>query len=231
MDKVTIVSCWDGGHYYPYEYVNRLYRACKRNTSYPFDFVLYLGPLAEKNQGVFKIDPAIKTVQTGLPYWWCGMPFWKENPPGVKAEARLFIDLDVVVVGSLNDLFLYPSDHCCSLDYPGIAAPAGHERDINPGVTLIRGNAGAWVWEEYVNTGKPTWNPLDRTIDKSPLPLAAQGIINNGQGADAFPAEWCSSYKLTFKKRGLPADCRTVHFHGQPKQGEVNEPFVMENWH
>lgn len=229
LQKVTIVSCWDGGDHYSYEYVNRLYRACKRNTSYPFDFVLYVGPLAEKNPGIFKIDPEVKFMQTGLPYWWCGMPFWKANPPGIETEVRLHLDLDIVIVGSLDGLLGYPSAHCCSLDFPEGKAPHGQEKDINPGVTLIRGDAGAWVWKEYLRHGMPTWNPFDRDADK-PLPLAAQAIINEVHGADAFPGRWCASYKFAVQGKGLPEDCRTVHFHGRPKQGDVEESFVKENW-
>jgi hypothetical protein len=47
MEKVTICTNWDGSGYYPIEYVNRLYRACLRNTDRAIDFVLYAGPEAK----------------------------------------------------------------------------------------------------------------------------------------------------------------------------------------
>ena len=230
MDKVTIITSWDGSDYYAAEYVNRLYRACVWNISTPFDFVLYAGPAAEKRQD--EIVQGIKIVPVGLPYWWAGMPAWQFPAPGVETNTRLFIDLDVVITGSLDLLLTWPSDFCCSRDWASHNAPPGHEHDANPGVTLLRGDAGAWVWDAYVKAGKPVHNPHDPSIDHSPCHMAAQGIINNRQGwaVDLFPQEVCTSYKLTVKRHGLPAGCRTVHFHGRPKQHEVDEPWIKESW-
>lgn len=229
MDKVTIVTNWDGSNYYSPEYIHRLFRACARNITGPFDFVLYAGPDAEKRRS--EIDARIKFVPVGLPYWWSKGCLWQFPTPGVETDTRLFIDLDIVVTGSLDDLLKWPSDFCCSRDYPPGIAPHGHVNDANDGVTLLRGNAGAWIWDEYVKAGKPVWNPMDPNIDHSPLPLAEMQIINEHPGCcDLFPADLCASYKLTVKKYGLPAGCRTVHFHGRPKQHEVDEPWIKENW-
>lgn len=235
MPEATIVTSWDGSAHGSAEYVNRLFRACKRRTTIPFSFLLYTGPEAAIPGRLDGMDPAIGIVQTGLPWWWCGMPFWKEDAPGVKTERRLFLDLDTVIVGSLDDLILYDSDHVCSRDWPKDRAPMGEERDANPGVTMIRLGGGAWVWEEYERGGKPTWSPHDRSVDHSPFPLAAQGIINDRKragkgGTDLFPEPWAMSYKLAVQDRGIPEGCRIVHFHGKPKQWHVNEPFVRDNW-
>lgn len=221
MEKVTIYTGW-GGENYAADYVNRLYRACKRNMTMPFDFVLLCGPSADAHS----LDRGIEIIETGLPFWWSGMVFWSPDIVG----RRLFLDLDVVVVGSLDALFSVDSDFCCSRDWASHNAPIGGERDANPGVTLLKGNAGRWVWDEYVNAGKPTWNPMDKSVDHSPCHLAAQGIINNRGGVDLFPQDLCASYKFTAQRRGVPEGCATVHFHGRPKPHEVNHGWVVENW-
>lgn len=219
MEKVTICTSW-GGEYYTADYVNRLYRSCIRNMARPFDFVLLAGPSVRKES----LKPEVKIIETGLPYWWAGMVFWS------LSGTRLFLDLDVVVVGPLDRLFEVDSSFCCSRDWASWNAPAGRENEANPGVTLLRGDAGLWVWDEYVKAGKPAWNPLDDTIDKSPCNMAAQGIINERGGVDLYPQEVCASYKFTVKKTGLPKECVTVHFHGQPKPHDCGEAWVNDHW-
>lgn len=230
MGKVSIVTSWCGGKAYSVEYVNRLYRACLRNMSREFDFILYAGLEAEKSRG--DLDAAIEFVPVELLYWWGGMRFWQDPAPGIKTDARLFLDLDVVVVGNLDVLFDTASAFCCSRDWTAQNAPDGHVNDANPGVTLLRGNAGAWVWDEYERAGMPQWDPMDPEVDHSPCHMAAQGIINSGKygQVDLFPTDLCASYKYTVKKHGLPPGCVTVHFHGHPKPHEVDEGWVKSCW-
>ena len=229
MEKVTICTNWDGSGYYPIEYVNRLYRACLRNTDRAIDFVLYAGPEAKGK--IDGLNANIRVVPIDLPHWWSKCEFWKHPTPGVNTETRLWIDLDVVVVGSLDVLIDWPSKFCCSRDWTERNAQAGHVDDANDGVTLLRGDAGSWLWDEYVRHGKPTWKPFDPTIDHSPLPLAMMTLINSRRGCcDLYPTELCASYKYTVQKYGLPEGCATVHFHGRPKQHEVDELWIKDCW-
>lgn len=231
-NEITIGTCWDGGDYYSVDYVNRLYRACRRNTTIPFDFVLYVGPEAEKPGRCAGIDRAIRIVPVGLPFWWCGMPWWMKNPPGIYTGSILYLDIDQVIVGSLDDLILYPSNHAYMKDYPSFACPPGLENDACVSTSLIRNGAGALIWEIYEKAGKPIWNPLAGT---GQLPMACQGIVNDPNHyieKDLFPENWVCSYKLWVLKKGLPEDCRIVSFHGRPKPHEVLgcESWVRENW-
>lgn len=159
------------------------------------------------------------TMVNGLPVF--GGIDWLQNYQG-----------NVVVVGSLDSLFDVDSECCCSRDWSTYShIPSGHEKDANPGVSLVRGDAGAWVWDEYVKCGKPVWNPQDRSVDHSPCHMAAQGIINDHRGrVDLFSQDVCASYKYTVRKIGLPSGCVTVHFHGQPKPHECGESWVKECW-
>ena len=225
MDKVTICTSWDGKDYYSAEYVEKLYAACLRNTSYPFNFVLFAG--ADVKAGSF--GKGITVVHTELSYWWPGMLFWMKRPPRVKTKTKLFIDLDVVIVGNLDTIIEWESDHCYSTDWPPVMAPPGRERDANPGLSLIRDGADSYVWDEYVKAGTPNWNPFEK--GRGALPMAAQGILNDGaKDYDLFPYHLCPSYKLYVKEYGLPKDCVAVHFHGRPKQDDFNDSWVKDNW-
>jgi len=231
--KVTIGANWDGGDYYPLEYVNRLYRAVERHRTIPFDFVLFIGPEAEKPGKLNGLESAVKVVPVGLPSWWSTLPWFMKNPPGVETDTILFLDLDIVILSCLNPILRFPSDLAMMKDYPAALCPVGHETDGNNGVTLIRNGAGVRVWEEYEKAGKPVWDALDTTIDKGTLRLAAMTIVNdpkNGIKIDLFPENWICSYKLQVLKKGLPEGCRIVHFHGVPKPHEVNEKWVKDNW-
>ncbi|MEI7635879.1 MAG: hypothetical protein WCJ37_01125 [Syntrophus sp. (in: bacteria)] len=227
---ITIGACWDGRDFYSAEYVNRLYRACLRNTTIPFDFVLYIGPSAEGRR--HEIDPAIRIVQTGLPYWWSGFMFWKNDPPGINTETVLYLDLDQVIVGGLDDLINFPSEQAYMTGYPRHACPPGMERLTCVSTSLLRNGAGRKVWDEYVALGKPQWDPWNPPTGRL-LPIGCQSIIDDpahGMKYDLFPEEWVASYKLQILKKGMPHDCRVVAFHGRPKQHEVPDDFVKEHW-
>lgn len=227
-EKITIGACWDGGDYYPPYYVNRLFNACLRNVSMLFDFVLYVGPMAEEPGRTDEIDPRIRIVPVGLPSWWSGMVFWKPDPPGIETDSILYLDLDQVIIGNLDAIINFPSNHACMKDFPSFACPPGKEKDGCVSTTLIRKGFGARVWEEYVRAGMPTWDVLKDRPGK--LPMAAQGLVNQYTEHALFPEDWICSYKLWIRKHGIPENCKIVSFHGHPKPHEVRDRFVLENW-
>lgn len=230
--EITIGSCWDGRGFYTVEYVNRLYNSCVRNTTIPFDFVLYVGPGAEEPGRMDGINPAIRVIQTGLPYWWSGFVFWQKDPPGIETPSILYLDLDQVILGSLDDLILYPSNQAYMKGYPKHACPKGSERDTCVSTSLLRAGAGHKVWDEYCALGKPQWDPWKPPANRA-LPVGCQSILDDpkqGIKYDLFPEEWICSYKLQVLQRGLPDDCRIVAFHGRPKPHEVADEFVKEHW-
>jgi hypothetical protein len=241
MDDFTVVTCWDGRDYYPKEYINILYNMVERHTTIPHEFVLYAGPEAEKPGRCDGINPAIRIVFTGMPSWWQNAKIMQPDPIGIGTKSLLFLDLDIVIIGSLDDLILYPSDFALSREYPTGHIPIGAEiqamkaDNANIGIMLIRNNGAAKVWEEYVKAGAPTWDPLKTGVAaRGALPLATQTIINYpkyGIKRDLFPSDWVVSYKYQVLKRGIPEDCRIIHFHGAPKQAAcMHELFVRENW-
>jgi hypothetical protein len=228
---ITIAAVWDGTNLvYTADYVNRLYNSCLRNTTIPFDFVLYTGPQAEKPGRLDGINPAIKIVPVGLPYWWGKLVFFQKDPPGIRTDRILYLDLDQVIVGTLDDIIDFPSDFACMKGYPSFDCPPGLENEACASTFLLRKGSLSVVWDEYEKAGKPVWNPQG---GNGPLRLAEQEIINDPRLEikwDLFPETWIISYKLWAKKKGLPSDCKIVAFHGRPKQTEVTDAFVSEHW-
>jgi len=229
-EKVTIGACWDGGDYYSFDYVNRLYNSVERNTTHPFDFVLYTSPDALRNRDLKLINPNIKIVQTQLGWWWSGVHLWAKKPAGVRTETLLYLDLDIVIIDNIDPLLEFPSAHAYMKDYPSRHCPKGLEGVGNCSVVLMRNGAGHEVWETYDKAGRPNWNPLDPPEDRL-FPYSAQSILNDKKiPHDLFPEEWVASYKLEILKRGMPLDCKIVSFHGRPKPHECTENWIVRSW-
>lgn len=237
MDKpeFSVVACWDGSNeFYTYDYVNKLLYAIERNTKIPFEFLLYVGPLAQQNQlGLRKLDSRVNIIHTPFPYWWSGMLCWQKNPPGATTNNILYMDLDQVIVGCLDPIINFPSEQAYMKDYPSDCCPKGKENDGNATISLIRNGSGHQVYGEWCRCGNPVWNPAKPPANRL-LPLAAQGIVNDLKiPHDVFPETWVQSYKLAVLKNQniIHPDCISVSFHGKPKPHEcLHLPFVKENW-
>lgn len=231
MNKFTVGCIWDGSDYYPAKYVNVLYNSVKRNTTIPFDFILYAGAYAKNHPDLKALDKNIRVIHNNFKQWWGGMLWWQAKPEGVETDTVLYIDLDVVIVGNLDPIVNFPSDHAYMKDYPVDMCPRGKENDGNCSVALIRNGAGSRVWEEYEKAGMPQWDVLDPPAGRL-FPLGAQGIMNDYKiKHDLFPQDWVPSYKLDVAKRGVQPDCIAISFHGRPKPHELlYVPFIKENW-
>lgn len=229
-EEITVGCVWDGSDYYGPEYVNRLYASVLRNTTVPFEFVLYAGPWVREKLG--ELDPRIRVVHIGLPYWWSAMYFWKPDPPGVNTSDVLYLDLDQVITGDLDPIFRFPSDHAYMKDYPADACPNGCEAHGCASTALIRNGAGAAVWGEYVRAGMPQWNPLEAKPAR-PMPMGVQTVLNEekfGARFDVFPENWVVSYRIWTKRKGIGGGVKIVAFHGRPKPHEVDDKWVKEHW-
>jgi hypothetical protein len=226
---VIITVGWSGDRMYSLEDVNRLYRGVKRHTTVPFDFVLCAGPEAQKPGRLDGLEAGVMVINS--PYHWCWTGF-KALEPGVISGDLLTLGLDVVIVGSLDDLINYPSDMAMMKDYPSRLSNAKNRDDINCEVMLLRNGKQKLIWDEWVRMGKPEWDD-DIPPNERIWPMCQQGWINEKKPfpVDMFPENWIASYKLTVKPHGLPDDCRIVSFHGDPKPKEcMQERFVREHW-
>jgi len=115
MGAVNII-CMKWGNKFPVEYVNRLFGMVSRNLNIPFRFVCF----TENSDGI-RSDVEIQPLpELDLPP---GAPErgWRKltvlgNNFGGLSGAALFLDLDVVIVGSLDDFFNYPGDFLIAHD-------------------------------------------------------------------------------------------------------------------
>jgi hypothetical protein len=228
MNKVTITVGWSGDGLYCLEDVNKLYRGVKRNTTVPYEFVLFPGREAQLPHKLDGLEEGVRVINSPYHWHWTGM---KALEPGVIDTDLLTLGLDVVIVGSLDDIINYPSEIAMMRDNP-LHTTVGkhHEGDVNCEVMLLRNGKQKLIWDAWVAVGQPQWDARIPVRDRV-WPMAQQGWINDEKPfpVELFPDNWVASYKLSCRN-GLPIGCRMVSFHGDPKPKAVKEQWVKECW-
>jgi hypothetical protein len=197
-----------------------------RNVTRPTRFIAFTDDPNGLDSGVeARPIPPIKLPATGLggsP--WRKLALWSRDL-GVEGDV-LFMDLDVVVVGPLDDLFDY---------HPGELAIIRDWRDKDCGnSSVMRFPAG----------GAP--HLVDRfeaaPLEKRRLYSNEQVYLSRESGLPMayWPAEWCPSFKATMmphfplnfcKTVQIPQGARVVVFTGHPRPHEAVEGKWPAPWY
>lgn len=228
MTEQTII-CMKWGDRYGADYVNRLWSMIRRHTVRPTWLVCFTDDAAG-------IDPEVETrplppLDIPEPYCWRGwrkITLWDRTLPGIEGEA-LFLDLDLVITGPLDDFFDYaPGKFCIIRNFTG---------DGRRGI----GNTSA-----YRFTVGSAPHLLDRLLREpmavSDLHRNSQTFVSRESGLDMvfWPDGWCRSLKhelipkwpMNFiRPPALPADARIITFTGKPDIDEVIEGRWPAPWH
>lgn len=222
------VVCMKWGDRYGADYVNRLWSMIRRNCARPTRLVCY----TDDARGV---DSAVEThglLPIALPERirmrpWRKIALWREKLPGLDGEA-LYLDLDIVVTGPLDDFFDYePGKFCVIRNWTA----------SNGGV----GNTTAYRFQ--VGSATHLFERMERE------PTAVYETFGNSQTyvtraiglPTAFwPEAWCVSFKHSLVPRWplnfvqapkLPAEARIIAFTGKPDPDEALEGRWPAAWH
>ncbi|MCA0271026.1 MAG: hypothetical protein LCH69_03055 [Proteobacteria bacterium] len=221
-----IVLCMKWGKLFPATYVNVLYRACRANISGPFRFVC----LTDNPEGLVNGVEAAPIPDIGLrPDQWYTSGVWPKlalympRLHDLKGRA-LFIDLDMAIVGSLNDLFDLPGDYNCLGVGPGWApgAPPDAMRTVGTGVFAFDIGSQAQIAETFM---------ADRDAVISRFRNEQDFVASTARGIRYWPDDWVISFKrhlagryglsLAVPVRRPPAATRIVAFHGDPRPADL----------
>ena len=218
MQAVNVL-CIKWGKKYGPEYVNKLHSMVSRHLHRPFRFVC----LTDDTVG---IDPAIEVkpipmvgfdeIDQRKP-WTFGHGWLKltsfANPLYDLQGRTLFLDLDIVIVDSLDPFFEQPGEFVVIKEW-----------DKKDGT----GNTSCYVYTIGAHT-----DALDHLKNDYP---ASIGTVRNGQEfitlylarqgkLSYWPDAWCRSFKRHCLQRGLmgwfkpptiPEGARIIAFHGKP---------------
>jgi hypothetical protein len=230
------VVCVNYGTKYPKEYTERLYNMVKRNTTFDFEFYVLTDNLDLYPEDHFIVVPLDGSDQG----WWNKMSLFKE---GVLPDGDyLYLDLDVVIVSSIDDLFVH-KEFGIIRDFirPNDGLLPGPE--YNSSVMKFSPQNCRGIYSHYINN-KQTWLDYQKRIHF----FGDQNVISNYLNyypafCNPFPDEWLWSYKKGVDRgktagdrsqmfgRSIPKDGKVCIFHGNPNPTEVLDvKWVRENY-
>lgn len=128
-EKLTFI-CVKWGTKYDAEYVNKLYRGVKRHTSKPFNFVCFTDHCSGLDQRI-----EARALLEDWKGWWGKASIFSSSH---KIEGlKVFIDLDMIITGSLDLLVTY-SGHFCLLRTDELYCEAQNKGGYNSSIVLWR---------------------------------------------------------------------------------------------
>lgn len=212
--SLTVASVLrSGGPYAPCD-VQRLARAVERHLA-RFDRFVCLSDLAV---------PGVDCVPLlhGWPRFWAKIELFR--PAIFDADRVLYLDLDTIITGSLDDIAARPEPFLGLMDFyrKPPKCPARFASGLmlwTPGYRAIY-DGFRTAPNEIMNAcrfGDQQW--IERHIE----PTFWQDVLP-GQAV---------SYKVDIRDKGLtepPRDARAVCFHGRPRPFEVKDYWVCDYW-
>jgi hypothetical protein len=212
---VTFV-CLDAGNYCGRgrDYVNFLADMVRRNM--PEGVLWRFACLTDNSEG---LDENIDVIPLppDLKGWWGKLYLFK---PGLfkDGERMIFLDLDTLIVNSLESIIQYSGDMAILRDfyYPERGAP---------GVILWKAGVHTRIWTEWEEQGRPE-NPLGdlwwiESLDQGRFTKTLDRI------QDLYPKQFVS-FKVS--NGYLPEKTAVVCFHGHPRPHEVLNGWVPQVW-
>lgn len=197
---IEVVTIRYGTKYGP-EYLQAWAAGVKRNITVPYRMVCFTD-----EPTVY--DPDVHLVITeDLGTWWnqlwifCG---WTDH-------RQLYIDLDDVIVGSLDDLASYTGPYASHSD-------AYCPRNMDSGLQLVAPGFGWTLWWEFIKHRDAL-----RGHYRSPKEYLIDRINQEARTDTVFPGQWLS-YKVDLRDKGLqaiPANARIIGMHGEPKPTQL----------
>jgi len=215
-----IVLCMKWGIKYGPEYVNRLYAMVRRHLSGEFRFVCLTDDRSGLREEVECFDIPDLALPQGIPErGWKKLTVFQPDLHGLRGTA-LFLDVDVVIVGSLDPFFEQPGEFLIIHDWKRPWRVTG-----NSSVYRFRlgelGDVLSYFREHQAEI---------RARFRNEQAYLSSHLHDRGKLA-YWPASWCKSYKYHcippwplnyFKQPGIPRDARVLVFHG-----EVNPPDAL----
>jgi len=207
---VTFV-CVNAGNYLGKgtEYVNILHDMVIRNLPAGFEgkFICF----TDTPEG---LNPGIETreLHGQLHGWWNKLYLFKKGVlPG--GERIIYLDLDTVITGPLDDIVKYNSDFAILRDFY-------YAHGLGSGVMMWHGDHSR-IWDSWVKAGMPQINGGDQGWIQ--LHVKNPDILQ-----ELYPQSFVS-YKAHAKKM-FPKGAKVVCFHGEPRPHDAGGwvPFIWK---
>jgi hypothetical protein len=217
--RVTVL-CMKWGTKYGPEYVDRLYGMVARNLARPFRFVCLTDDAAGIRTEVCcaplpKLPPIAQPRERG----WRKLGSFSPELAGLLDETVLYLDLDVVVMGPLDPFFEHPGGFPMIRDWYHLRRVVG-----NSSVYRYRPAERHALFEAFCGD-------TDAIVSRIRNEQEFLSEYLQGRGELSFwPKSWCQSFRISclapwplraWLTPRVPADCRILVFHGEPKPPEA----------
>jgi hypothetical protein len=247
VDKVNILTLKVGDKYHV-EYVNRLYRGLKRNSTTPFDFYCY----TEDNRG---LDPDIIFVplfpRKDVVKQWYKIDFHNWDIEG----KNIILDIDQIILGDMDEILNYPVKRH---EFGVVFRWWSNRTDlckINGGFQVFNGGTTKHLYNKFY-ADPLYWQSyyIDRGLADGPV-NGEQNFINDNTQLQFkfFPPEWFGKYTTSLHEMWhiqrnwrvkvnerdpyyLGSDfnesVKIVHFsNAENLIDDYNEEWISSNWY
>jgi hypothetical protein len=199
LTRTANVACIKWGTRYGPEWVNRLYGMVRRNTTWGIRFVCFTDDASGIRPEVecqplpeVRLDPALGKN-------WRKVGLMQKGLGGLEGMT-LFLDLDLVVIGSLDPLFSYPGRFCIIREWKNPEQGYG-----NSSVMRYFIGMESAVLDRFYAT--PT------EVLKGTFASKEQNFVSKSVAEVTFwPADWCVPFGLACLPRN-----RVIRFFSTPK--------------
>lgn len=250
MNQSVNVLCLKWGTRYPVEYVNKLYRGVTRQLKRKFHFFCCTDdPVGLDNQIRIIPFPDNPGIKRGWPDILVKLMLTRNGFGGLQGPT-LFLDLDIVIMGSLDDFFEFePGRFCIIHNWVHRRKKILGLRPFVGNSSVFRFTAGVdsnYIYQTFIDEMHLAENRKHFNTEQAFLTYAAKDVI-------WWPEDWVKSFKWNCRPLfplnliyapSQPKDCRILVFHGKPDPEEAilgyrgkkihhhtrPAPWIDENW-
>ncbi len=207
------IFCMKWGTLYDATYVNRLYSMVKRNLSLPFTMVCFTDDAQGIDSDIQCFPIPEVQINSNLPErMWKKLTTFREDLYGLKGTA-LFLDLDVVIVDSIDPFFEDDNAFMIIKDY-------NKQWRITGNSSVYRFEIGqhGYVYDYFVEHFDTIRKDHRNEQEYLSWAIHQKGLLNY------WPAAWCPSYKYDcvsripfafWKTPKIPEGAKIIIFHGE----------------
>lgn len=205
------ILCMKWGTLYGPEYVNTLYSMVRRNITAPFRFYcLTDDPKGIHEDVLCRPCPTVPIADWRANTGWRKLAVWASELFDIQGDV-LFLDLDVVIVSNIDDLFTFGSDFCVMRNWT-----QPRERIGNTSVFRFTVGKHPHILQKLIDDPASV---LDHHRNEQIY------ISETISTMTFFPDDWCRLFKVHclphpllrwFKEPSLPSGTKIVAFPGDP---------------
>ena len=213
------IICMKWGDKFGPEYVNRLYAMVEKNLTIPHRFVCFTENAKGLNENIEVRPLPEMSLDKDLPErGWRKLTVFQEKLADLEGQA-LFIDVDVVIKGSIDAFFEEEGEFLIIKDWD-------FPKDIVGNSSVFRFDIGKYpdILTNFIENGEAV-----RTRHRNEQAYLSYAVHQKGI-LKYWPSSWCISFKRGclrkfpmnfFLQPKFPQDAKIIIFHGRPTPSQA----------